>query len=99
VCPAVFLYVHLPSALASVEEEEHVDISSADLLTLKLLHSLSGCELCDETDVLSLYNIDNGHNIIKKICTDEVLEEFKDNNLDEHLNIDIFDDLAVPSHL
>ena len=78
-----------------MRRKEYVEKWKADASkTLELLHSLPGCELSEETDLLNWYNIDDGHNIIKKICTDEVLEKFIQNNLDERLNIDIFDYLG-----
>ena len=62
-----------------------------------LLKPFEGCEQCQKIDVLHRFHIDSGYDIVKKVCTDEVLREFENNTLGP-VNIDIFDDEAGPSH-
>ncbi|XP_033361880.1 jerky protein homolog-like [Bombus vosnesenskii] len=68
------------------------DISNA----VELLHTLPGCEQCQKVHVFRWFNMDNGHDIIKKVCTNEVLREFKNDTLCP-VNINIIDDEAGPS--
>jgi hypothetical protein len=64
--------------------------------TLELLHSLSGCERCDEADVLNWFEIDDICDIIMKICTNEVVRDFENKTVVQ-VNTN-FDDEAGPSH-
>ena len=72
-------------------------IWNADILkAIAFLRRLPGCERCEQNDVLNWFNIDNGYDIVKKICTDEVLREFENNTLGRE-NINICRDEVGPS--
>ncbi|XP_033356661.1 jerky protein homolog-like [Bombus vosnesenskii] len=64
--------------------------------TIELLHSLPGCERCDEASVFNWFEMDETCDIIMKICTNEVVRDFEDKNVDR-VNTN-FDDEAGPSH-
>ncbi|XP_043591768.1 tigger transposable element-derived protein 2-like [Bombus pyrosoma] len=65
--------------------------------TVNLLRYLPGCELCDVFDVLNWFQIDNIHNIVLKVCTDEVLRDYESNTLPQE-HIQSVHDQAGPSH-
>lgn len=49
--------------------------------TVSLLHQLPGCQRCNTVGVKNWYEIDNEEKIFMKLCTDEVLRDFKNNAL------------------
>ncbi|XP_060819660.1 jerky protein homolog-like [Bombus pascuorum] len=77
---------------------EYSYLWKADLLkTVELLHDLPGCGECKEVDVIEWFHIDDDYSIVDKICTDEVLEKFKNNSLGENLEMGNVEELAGPS--
>ncbi|XP_060819670.1 jerky protein homolog-like [Bombus pascuorum] len=63
--------------------------------TVKLLHNLPGCKQYNKYDVSNWFEIDNIHDKVMTICTDEALQDFGNNTLDQ-LNISIVDDEGGP---
>ena len=83
-----------PENVRTVEQAEKWDAYIRK--AIKLLHKLPGCKQCHEIEVFDWFHIEEKHDIIKKICTEEVLREFKNNTLGP-ANIGISDE-AGPSH-
>jgi hypothetical protein len=79
--------------MCSVDTKKRSDIFK----TVKLLHSLPGCERCNENDVSNWFEVDNIHDKVMTICTDEALRDFGNNTLDQ-MNISIVDDEGGPYH-
>ncbi|XP_060819668.1 tigger transposable element-derived protein 2-like [Bombus pascuorum] len=77
---------------------ENLEIIKKDVdETVALLQTLPRCKGCNRIDVINWFQIDDRNDILRTICTDEVLHDFRNNTLDE-VNIDIVDDEARPSH-
>jgi hypothetical protein len=64
--------------------------------TVELLNRLPGCEQCDEAAVLNWFECDEVSEIMIKICTNEVIEDFKNESMNP-VNTTV-DDEAGPSH-
>jgi hypothetical protein len=64
--------------------------------TVEWFNRLPGCEQCDEATVLNWFDCDDASQIMIKICTSEVIEDFKNKSMNP-VNT-IVDDEAGPSH-
>ncbi|XP_033314511.1 jerky protein homolog-like [Bombus bifarius] len=65
--------------------------------TVALLHRLPGCEGCNRKGVVSWFQIDETDDTVMTICTDEVLQDFEYNPLNQ-VNIGTVDEEDEPSH-
>jgi hypothetical protein len=80
------------------QSAENLKIAKKDVNeTVALLQTLPENKGCNIIDVINWFQIDDVNDILRTICTDEVLHDFRNNTLDE-VNISIVDDEARPSH-
>ncbi|XP_060819666.1 jerky protein homolog-like [Bombus pascuorum] len=67
------------------------------LRTVRLLHRIPGWRRCNTRNVAKWFEADCAHEKVIKVCTDEVLQDFETNALDQG-DVDIVDDEAGPSY-